>query len=321
MAVLELRRRVKAPRDLVWRVISDIAGMPAHARHINRAEMLEGEQVGMRWRFYGIDGQSWDEECTAWEDGSCYTMRVDTRSYPFSFESLEYSFRVEESGNGVVIKSRYEFQPKFGFIGALLDRAKLRTHFEDDCSELLEQWIRSIHSKEWIYQNTVAVLLNEKGHDVVTAKPDTPVRDVVKLLAEHRIGSVVIVDASGEVAGVLSERDVVRHLGRGSGDVLGLPAADVMTHPAVVCYPDDNMLDVLSTMSGRRFRHLPVVGDDKRMIGIISIGDVVKTRLAELEAESESLRHSIEARRWHEQYVELGPAGLEQEPLTTPGID
>jgi signal-transduction protein with cAMP-binding, CBS, and nucleotidyltransferase domain len=126
-------------------------------------------------------------------------------------------------------------------------------------------------------------------------------------LRKNRIGSVLVLDSDGGIAGVVSERDIVRGLADFGPGVLHRSVTDIMTRKVVVAHPEDNMVLVMACMSDRRIRHLPVMDGDE-LVGIISIGDVVKTRIQELEGESETLRGYIDARRWRELYMEIGPA-------------
>ena len=310
MPVFKLQRRVKARKDMVWRVISDAGSLAEVAPHISRVDILEGEGVGLRRRLYDRQGDSWIEECVAWDEGSSYTMRVDTSTYPFAFKKMQFTWSVEEQPHNVLIKMRHHFTPKYGALGRLILRLRFQRRFEETCQQLMESWIRVIHAREWAYNVTVSSILEQKGHGVISVNPDTTVLAAVHVLRKNRIGSVMVLEEDGSVAGVVSERDVVRGLGDIGDGVLARPCSDVMTPKVIVCHPEDNMLLVMACMSERRFRHLPVMGADDRLVGIISLGDVVKTRVAELEAESETLKDYIAARRWRELYVELGPAAL-----------
>lgn len=127
---------------------------------------------------------------------------------------------------------------------------------------------------------------------IITVKPSEPVRAVTEILAKHRIGAVIVSRDGGIVDGILSERDIVRALGTKGASVLDLLAEDLMTATVVGCHPDDTALSVLERMTDGRFRHMPVV-EDNRMVGVISIGDVVKARLAEIQTENAALTDMI----------------------------
>jgi CBS domain-containing protein len=128
---------------------------------------------------------------------------------------------------------------------------------------------------------------------VTTVSPDGSVLDAVKLLAEKRIGAVVVASADRAVAGILSERDIVRVLATTGPDVLDRRVSEVMTRSVVTCSADTSIDDLMAMMTRGRFRHLPVVDDADRLIGIISIGDVVKNHVEEITHEATALRDYI----------------------------
>ncbi len=134
-------------------------------------------------------------------------------------------------------------------------------------------------------------ILATKGGRVITIAPDDTVRRAVALLVQHRIGAVVVADEAGHQVGILSERDVMR-AAAGDEDVFGRAVAEVMTREVIVGMPQDDVLAVAHTMLEKRFRHLPIV-DDGRLIGIISIGDVLKTQRDAYQGEIETLETRI----------------------------
>lgn len=134
---------------------------------------------------------------------------------------------------------------------------------------------------------------SRKGPDVVTASPTDTVADVARLLATHNIGAVVLTGADGRVAGILSERDIVRHVARTGADCLSARAETVMTRAVITCTADDSIDHVMSEMTRGRFRHVPVIGGDGRLVGLVSIGDVVKFHVEEIEQEASALRDYI----------------------------
>jgi CBS domain-containing protein len=139
----------------------------------------------------------------------------------------------------------------------------------------------------------VAVILKRKGTDVVTTTPERTIADTVGLLDQHKIGAVIVLDTGGTVAGVLSERDIVHGIARHGGGALSMSVSELMTRDVVVCAPEDTVQDIMALMTLRRIRHVPVMSDG-RLSGIISIGDVVKHRLGEIELEAESLRAYVQ---------------------------
>jgi len=139
---------------------------------------------------------------------------------------------------------------------------------------------------------TVKAILSRKGSDVVTIAPTANLSEAVKLLAERRIGAVIVTGADNRVAGILSERDIVRALGERGADALGDNIAAVMTRKVTTCVETDTVSDIMERMTTGKFRHVPVV-EQGRLAGVISIGDVVKFRVEEIERESDALREYI----------------------------
>ncbi|PQO23763.1 histidine kinase [Rhodobacteraceae bacterium WD3A24] len=131
--------------------------------------------------------------------------------------------------------------------------------------------------------------------DVVTVSADSRVADAAQLLSERRIGAVVILSDEGGVAGILSERDIVRELGRRGTGCLQDRVEEMMTSEIEHCTPADSTDEVLERMTAGRFRHMPVI-QEGRMVGLISIGDVVKARLDELSREKDALEGMIMGR-------------------------
>lgn len=138
----------------------------------------------------------------------------------------------------------------------------------------------------------VSVLLQTKGSEVVTVAPVTPVREVLTVLAEHRIGAVVVSGDHSHIDGVLSERDVVVALAERGPGALDEPASRIMSTEVITCVPETTVEELMSTMTERRVRHVPVLVDG-RLSGVISIGDVVKDRISGLEFETKVLHDYI----------------------------
>jgi CBS domain-containing protein len=130
-------------------------------------------------------------------------------------------------------------------------------------------------------------VLTVKGDDVHTVAPNSSVRELVELLAQHNIGAVVVSDDSRSVLGIVSERDVVRRL-TSIENLLDTPVSDLMTTKVHTCGPEDDVNKLMAVMTEHRVRHIPVVVDD-RLHGIVSIGDMVKARMSELEFERDQL--------------------------------
>lgn len=139
---------------------------------------------------------------------------------------------------------------------------------------------------------TVAGILALKGRDVATIAADVSLSDAVARLAAKKIGALLVVNRDREVEGILSERDIVRAIGLRGPDILSDPVSSIMTREVIDCSERDTINEVMSRMTIGRFRHLPVI-EDNRLVGIISIGDVVKARIEEVEREADEMRAYI----------------------------
>ncbi|WP_439361376.1 CBS domain-containing protein [Bradyrhizobium sp. DASA03007] len=138
---------------------------------------------------------------------------------------------------------------------------------------------------------TVRSILNTKGHQIMSVEPDVKLSVAIKLLVEKKIGAVLVMNQS-RLEGILSERDIVRVLGERGAGVLEEPVAEVMTRKVVACKETDTVAELMEMMTTGKFRHLPVIENGK-VVGLISIGDIVKRRVQEYEAEQEALRDYI----------------------------
>ena len=138
----------------------------------------------------------------------------------------------------------------------------------------------------------VETILTNKGRRVATIRSDVTLAAAVEKLRQDGIGALVVSDNGESADGILSERDIVLALARYGAELLSLPVAEVMSHPVVTCEPGDSVAELMAEMTTRRIRHFPVVADG-RLCGIVSIGDLVKSRLDEIEYEASSLRSFI----------------------------
>ncbi len=139
----------------------------------------------------------------------------------------------------------------------------------------------------------VNAILKTKGNDILSVKPDDKVAEAARLLAMHRIGALLVMRDKALV-GILSERDIVQGLAEKGNDCLDMPVRLLMTADVVTCSPDDTVTHLMSVMTENRIRHLPVMHKDA-LVGVLSIGDVVKFRVKEVETEAKALRDYISA--------------------------
>lgn len=140
----------------------------------------------------------------------------------------------------------------------------------------------------------ISDLLRRKGTLVVTVKPEQSVTDLLNLLAEHKVGALVVSSDQVSVDGIVSERDIVRRLQEIGPELLQSPVRDIMTTQVHSCPPDTDLEALMRVMTTGRFRHVPVIEDD-RLVGIVSIGDVVKHRIDELQSERDQLTAYIQS--------------------------
>jgi CBS domain-containing protein len=139
----------------------------------------------------------------------------------------------------------------------------------------------------------VKTILSVKGSEVITIGPTATLEEAIATLSRNRIGALVVLGADQRVIGILSERDIVRALSERGAGALKEPLSQTMTRVVVSCCEADTVSDLMERMTRGRFRHIPVL-EQERLVGIISIGDVVKQRLGEMERESEALRDYIQ---------------------------
>lgn len=139
----------------------------------------------------------------------------------------------------------------------------------------------------------VQSILATKGTNVLTIYPQQSVREAVHLLAEHKIGALVVVNESGQLAGIISERDIIRAAARRE-DVFSQPIAEVMTTEVITGVPQDDLMSVANMMTEKRFRHLPIM-DKGKLVGIVSIGDVVKAERDQYKGEIDTLQTQLTA--------------------------
>ncbi len=138
----------------------------------------------------------------------------------------------------------------------------------------------------------VAAILKLKGREVITTTPDTSLLEIARLLGTQKIGCIVVTEADGKVVGIVSERDIVREIARAGAEVLDEPVDAFMTKAVISCRESDTMDRLMGEMTAHRFRHMPVV-DRGRLVGLVSIGDVVRMRIAEAELEAAAMREYI----------------------------
>ena len=135
-------------------------------------------------------------------------------------------------------------------------------------------------------------LLRQKSNDIFKIKSTASIADAAIALTDKKIGALLVEDDSGKIAGIISERDIVGGMGPHGADLHDVPVSELMTTKLIKCAPNDTVLEAMAMMTDRRIRHLPVFdGDD--LVGLISVGDLVKCRISEVQAEAEAMRQYI----------------------------
>jgi CBS domain-containing protein len=137
----------------------------------------------------------------------------------------------------------------------------------------------------------ISRVLATKGTTVHTIGPEQTLQDVVVMLAQHNIGALVVIDTAGQLAGIISERDIIRQAAKRE-DFLTTPVSEAMTKHVITGVPQDDIISVIHTMTERRFRHLPIM-DQGRLVGMISIGDVIKAQRDQYRGEVETLETQL----------------------------
>lgn len=138
----------------------------------------------------------------------------------------------------------------------------------------------------------VASILKSKGRAVSTLRPNATLLDVAKKLGQKKIGAIVVVGENGQVTGIISERDLVRAISEHGAQALSMMVSEVMTRSVIGCQENSELDELMETMTKGRFRHLPVIEDDA-LVGIVSIGDVVKYHIAEVQMEVSAMRNYL----------------------------
>lgn len=138
----------------------------------------------------------------------------------------------------------------------------------------------------------LADVIQGKSPEIVKIRADRKVAEAAVIMTEKKIGALLVEDESGAIAGILSERDIVGGIGPHGADLHDVAVADLMTRNLIRCSPDDTVNEAMAMMTDRRIRHLPVF-DDEQLVGFISIGDLVKCRITEVQAEAEAMREYI----------------------------
>lgn len=306
MLNLEVDKRVKGDPENIWEILTDIESFAEAAPNVIRVENISGDGLGMVRRIHHNSGRSWEETCKDWQAQSRFTMQVNTEDYPLPVTNLRRITSMEQIQNSVVIKIRYEYTPKYGPLGYLLDKYQIRPILKIFATQLTDNLAKKINQQSVTTAITAVTILDSKDSTLISITPETLISEACELLTEKRIGCVMVLNPQGKIAGILSERDVVNGLANAGQPILNKPAKEFMTQNVITSQPEDTLEMIMSCMTKHRFRHLPVVNEDDKLLGVISIGDVVNARMSELEQESTVMQQYIEGRKWREVAMQIG---------------
>lgn len=305
MAVFEMKRRIKAHPPVVWKVISDHANYIELAPDIIKIETLTDGTPGMKQRLYHKSGKVWEELCTEWQENKGFTMKIVSDGYPLPVKRMKRTCSMRETPENILVTLKYEYTPKYAIFGNLINKFHILPILKIYSHQLMDNLASKIYDTEWGYHFTAATIIKKKNTGIVTISPDMKTADANTFRAENKIGCLMVVDDSKKIVGILSERDIVNALSKQGPAILDFPVSEIMSHKVITCRPDDELQTLMSRMTERRIRHLPVVDGDE-LLGIVSIGDVVKARMDELEKESEAMHNYIKDRRWREISLQIG---------------
>jgi CBS domain-containing protein len=313
MLILEIDKRVKGDLDTIWEILTDMKTFSETAPDIIRVEQLSGEALGMVRRIHHKSGRSWEEECKQWEPKSRFSMQVKTENYPLPISYLRRIASMEQKQKNVVIKIRYEYTPKYGPLGFFLDKHQIRPILKIFSTQFLDNLAKKIHQQNANAAITAATILKNKDPAILTITSETLIAEACQIMTDKRIGCVIALNSQAKIAGILSERDIVNGMANAGQPILNKPATEFMTRNVIVSHPEDSMAKLMSIMSSKRIRHLPVVDDNDHLIGVISIGDMINARMIELEKESDAMHQYIEGRKWREVAMQIGRSAASEE--------
>ena len=313
MLTLEIDKRVKGDLETIWKILTDMKTFSETAPNIVRVEQLSGTGLGMVRQVHHKSGRIWTEECKEWEPLSHFTMEAKANSYPLPISYLRRTTSMEQKQKNVVINIRYEYNPKYGPLGYFLNKHQIRPILKIFSTQLLDNLAKKIQQNNIDATTTASTILKNKDSAILTITPETLISEACKTLTDKRIGCVIALNPQGKIAGLLSERDIVTGISNAGQPILNKPASDFMTHNVIVSHPEDSMAKLMSVMSSKRIRHLPVIDNNEHLIGVISIGDIINARMKELEQESDAMHQYIEGRKWREVAMQIGRSAASEE--------
>jgi len=312
MSIFKVNRRIRARPPVVWKIISDHENYVEVAPNIVKLEKLSEGTPGMICRLHHKSGRTWEEKCTDWQENKSFTMKIISSGYPLPVKRMVRTFSMREDPLNILLTLKFEYTPKYTIFGGILNKLHILPILKIYSHQFMDNLVAKINDAEWGYHFTAATIIKQKNMGIITITPETTITEANKIRAEHRIGCLMVLDENKWIVGVLSERDIVNAIYKKGIEIMEKPVSEIMTCNITTCKLDDELQTLMSLMTERRIRHLPVI-EEGQLMGIVSIGDVVKARMDELEKESEAMHNYIKDRRWHELSLQIGRGGAAAE--------
>ena len=307
MFTIVVDKRVKGEPESIWQLITSSQSFADAAPDIVRVEEINAQGATHARRVHHRSGRSWEEHCKKWLPHQRYTMQINTDSYPLPVNSIRRSFTITPLKRNVRLSIHYEYSASMGPLGYFVDKYQIRPVLTLFATQLLDNLARRINQISTDQIVSAQTILDSKDNRLYTIIPETRVSEVCRILTEQRIGCVIALDEQQKIVGIFSERDVVNAIANAGGQAILNNSIDQhMTHDVILCRPEDSMHDIMSRMSENRIRHLPVVDSAQKLLGVISIGDIVNHRMSELQQETDAMHQYIEGRKWREVAMQYG---------------
>ncbi len=310
MTTVRLALPITADAQTAWSVISDLSRLAAFDPELASVQVLRGEGADSVVRMVNHAGLAWEERCVAYLAGESLTLDAVSDSLPFPFRTRGRKIGLRAQSEQLEVTYEVNYATRAWPLGAL---KVSRRRQQSLVRQTLEGMLHAVRDDQWRHTFTVQSILNRKGNHVVCVKPDETIEAVTRLIKANRIGAVLVLDEAEKLVGLVSERDIALGLADQGGTLLTQPVSTIMSTNLIVCAPDHDMEFVMVCMTDKRIRHLPVL-DGGKLVGIVSIGDVVLQRIATLEAQSQTMREYIEAREWRY----LNPPGIDADVPAAP---
>ena len=303
MFELEIAQRINSKPQLIWELLANNTNFPKLAPAILETQTVSGKQKGMVRSMHHQSGLIWYEECTAWEEQKTLTMQFKDGNYPLPISYLSRTFDITKHKTGLTLKIRYTYTPIYGLLGWVIDRYQIRPQLSHFAYRLMHS-IKAIAAEHRRNIQASAMSIMHSG-ELYTVSLTCTIRETCAVLAKNKIGNVLVLDKENKLAGVVSERDIVRGINDSGETILEQPVTKIMTAEVITADSTSSLAEITNSMGKHNIRHIPIMEQDK-VIGMVSISDVIRARVIELEEESETMKQYIEARRWRDLSLQIG---------------